>query len=90
MQIPLDSFFALEFIKDIDWDTRVVRRHPGWKTPDRVDDLADWKFLLRRPLRLATSPGDRSKDIELNGHNWEEVEVFLMQKEFDVYLEGLR
>jgi len=67
----------------------LARRHPGWKTPDWVDDLADWKFLLRRPLRLVTSPEDRSKDFELNGHNWEEVEVFLMQKEFDVYLEGL-
>lgn len=57
---------------------------------DRVEDLADWKFLLRRPLKLPTHPGDRSRDFELNGHNWEEVEAFLMQQEFDAYLEGLR
>ena len=57
---------------------------------DRVEDLADWKFLLRRPLKLPTHPGDQSRDFELNGHNWEEVEAFLMQQEFDAYLDGLR
>jgi len=57
---------------------------------DRVEDLADWKFLLRRPLQLPMHPGDQSRDFELNGHDWNEVEAFLMQQEFDAYLEGLR
>ncbi len=53
---------------------------------NRVDDLTEWEFLL--PFKIPVSSG-RSKDFELNGHHWNDVEAFLMQKQFDTYVQNL-